>query len=619
LNLSNNEKIVAILTIALFFFVSAIDITRAPIDLHQFRQTQTLSTIYNFFINGINVFKPELDTNGKSSVIILEFPVYQAIVAFIMKVFGYHEVIGRLVNILVTVLGAVYLAKITDEFFVRGTFLFTLVLYLFNPSMIFWSSTILIDPFLLGLAIISVYFLFRWLEFNNINDYFFGVFIATIVLVGKLTLGFIPYLAFLLYILFSGRLKENFLKLTLIGIVWLAFIFSWMVYSKYWHGINPHIYTNGSIAWYFGSMSQRIDLEIYRQFYLRALDNHLVIFTAIPIAMTIIRSFKNKKYRIITLSLLIPLILYLIIFINLNYIHTYYQLPLNIVFSVLGGMGFFIVFSNRKIRIYGVLLLLLSTCILSNKFLHNHWVDMSSIKSPYVKSSCEMNIGTQLKNILRYYNVNPEYVGVHLEYSGDCWNGEHALMYFLKERGYVTLDRDDPRLKNENIQLIIDIYKDENDASYIGWNNAYSTKLTGSVNQYSADFFTKNSKEIGYLIDQVEDKDVYGSQDVLFDQKFIYSDLNIPSFYKMAFSFSVKGVNDGRGFFILRTYKGGYSEDNYREFEFSEGELIDLHFDMNTSFYDDYSLVIGSKSGARYKITSPISVTGDSVFRIYEK
>ncbi|MGL5109294.1 MAG: ArnT family glycosyltransferase [Vibrio ordalii] len=614
LNVVQREKLLMYIAIFLFISISAFDIGRPPIDLHQFRQTQTLSTIYNYFIGGIDLFKPQIDTNGSSSVIILEFPIYQAIVAFIMRIIGYYEEIGRVLNISMTIIGAIYLSKLSDEFFAKGSFIYVFIFYIFSPSIIFWSSTILIDPFVLSLTIISTYFLFAWLEYENNISYIVGVFLASVVLVTKLTLGFIPYFAFLLYIILSGRLKEKVKSILIMGVIWILSIAAWMAYSKYWHSINPHIYTNGSVSWYLGTMSQRLGVEVYKQFYLRIINNHLFFILFVPALLTIFRSINNKRYRNVSISFLISFSLYLFIFVNLNYIHTYYQLPINICFALLSGMGCYFLSPNPKVKIVSTLTILLLLYFSSNKVLSEQWVDMSPISSPYKQSKCEMYIGEQIKDILSYHNVSPRYVGVRLEYSADCWNGEHAIMYFLKEKGYVSLDRNDPRLKSEELDLIIDIYKDRNNSSYTGWNRVYTARLSGSVNQYSVDIFTKSPSSISYTVEAAEREKIYGDPKKTFSEDLVFSNLQFPKFYNINFSFSVTGESNGKGFVILRTYQGGYSEDNYREFDIEDGDSKELYFSMYTSFYDDYTFIIGSKSGVKYEIKTPILVNGKSKF-----
>jgi hypothetical protein len=593
------------------------DLTRPPVDLHQFRQTQTLSTIYNYFINGIDIFKPEIDTNGSHSIIILEFPIYQAIVAFFMKIFGYHEEIARVINITVTVFGAIYLAKICEEFFLKGSFLFVLIPYLFNPSIIFWSSTILIDPFVLGLSIIATYFLFRWSEYGNNNDYYIALFLGSVSLITKLTVPFILFLSFALYIIFHHKFKKLLIKLLIMGLVWVIFIGCWMAYSKYWNGINPHVYTNGSVSWYLGTLDQRLDFNIYSQFFLRFLNNHLGYVSLVPILVGLIISFFRERVWIIFLVMIFSILAYLVIFVNLNYIHTYYQLPINAGLAILSGLGLCLIFSRLEFFNIIIFMVLFITFMGSRYVLNNYWIDVSPISTPYHKSECERDIGLQVANIFHRYNVKPNYVGVRLEHSNDCWNGEHTLMYYMKGRGYVTLDRSDPRLENTDLDLLIDIHKDYNMAKFSNMYHIYSHRLEGSVNQYSVDMFSKFNPEFNYTLDEYEGMKIKGESSVVFNEKLKIIDLKIPPFSQVDVSVNVKSVGDANGFVIMRTYTGGYQEDNYREFELEGGVVNQLHFRMTTSRYLDYIFIFGTKLDSEYSIISPISIHGESIFKAY--
>ena len=57
------------------------DIGGLPADHHFFRQTQTLGTIDAFWRNGVDLLHPVMISMGKPGVLVLEFPLYQAIVA----------------------------------------------------------------------------------------------------------------------------------------------------------------------------------------------------------------------------------------------------------------------------------------------------------------------------------------------------------------------------------------------------------------------------------------------------------------------------------------------------------------------------------------------------------
>jgi len=60
-------------------------LSNALIEPHPWRQSQTALTIYYFFHNGINLFDYSSPLDGKLWRFVFEFPLYQAIVSFVMK------------------------------------------------------------------------------------------------------------------------------------------------------------------------------------------------------------------------------------------------------------------------------------------------------------------------------------------------------------------------------------------------------------------------------------------------------------------------------------------------------------------------------------------------------
>ncbi|MCB5361868.1 ArnT family glycosyltransferase [Vibrio lentus] len=620
------KNLVPSIAILAFVGFSLIDISRPPVDLHQFRQTQTLSTIYNYFISGIDFLKPELDTNGSHSVIILEFPLYQALVAFFMKVFGYHEEIARLLNVFMIVCGGVALAKLSEQYIQKGTFSVVLIFFLFNPSILFWSSTTIIDPFVLGATLVSAYLLFRWYQSPEDKGKFYtAMFVAVIPLVTKLTVAFIIYFTFLVFIILTGGFKKQFFKLVAFGVVWLASIAIWMSYSKYWHGINPHVYTNGSTSWYLGTTDQRLNIDIYLEFAKRFIHNHngIIVILLATIGLISATLEKNKKILYVYFGLILASVLYFVIFINLNYIHTYYQLPINITFSVLSGFGFYYIIRYLKgavnynwlICFYSVLAFALLKYNVNQ--LDHSWRDLSPITSPYTKSTCEYNIGNQVKDYLYKYNVDPSLLGVRLEYSQDCWNGEHALMYYLKERGYITTKFSDVRLTDPELDLIINIYKDKTDSDISGWNKVDSGRLTGNVNSYYFDVFTK-SKQVEFTSSiELSNTVIQGNKAIHFNEGKVIEGSGIPPYSDVDLAFTVKGNASGKGFFLMRTYTGGYGADEYREFKIEEGESKTHRFNFITNKYDDYVIIFGTISDSSYEITSPLNLSSKPIFKAY--
>lgn len=106
-----------ILCIILFFafFIRFYHITYPITDVFAFRQTQTASVIRNFYREGINLFYPKVDSLGQPGYLVLEFPLYQAIVALLYHLFSPDILYARITSIFFGFLSAILLYKITLE------------------------------------------------------------------------------------------------------------------------------------------------------------------------------------------------------------------------------------------------------------------------------------------------------------------------------------------------------------------------------------------------------------------------------------------------------------------------------------------------------------------------
>jgi len=78
-------------------------------DYQAYRQCQTASVARNYVRHGIHFFSPELDTDGPPQRAGTEFPIYSYLLALLFKVFGIHEILGRLLSCLFAAWGAVFL------------------------------------------------------------------------------------------------------------------------------------------------------------------------------------------------------------------------------------------------------------------------------------------------------------------------------------------------------------------------------------------------------------------------------------------------------------------------------------------------------------------------------
>ena len=89
-----------------------------PFSEHQWRQCDCLSIADNYYAEGMHFFSPEVHWSGNTGdgkTSTSECPLIYYTVAALWKVFGYHEFIYRLLNILIAFCGLYALFKLTPH------------------------------------------------------------------------------------------------------------------------------------------------------------------------------------------------------------------------------------------------------------------------------------------------------------------------------------------------------------------------------------------------------------------------------------------------------------------------------------------------------------------------
>jgi len=92
-------------------------LTSPLLDFHAHRQTQTASMARNYVRHDMHFLNPQLDFNGVPTRAGTEFPIYSFLIALLYKLFGIHEILGRLLSIGLTAWAAVFLYKFLQNRF----------------------------------------------------------------------------------------------------------------------------------------------------------------------------------------------------------------------------------------------------------------------------------------------------------------------------------------------------------------------------------------------------------------------------------------------------------------------------------------------------------------------
>jgi hypothetical protein len=263
-----------------------------------------------------------------------------------------------------------------------------------------------------------------------------------------------------------------------------------------------------------------------------------------------------------------------------------------------------------------VIIIYISLMLASLNILKNKWVDLAPINSPYHKSICEYELGNQYMNAINQFGIKYDFIGVVLEENEACWNGPHAILYYMKSKGFVTQSLNDEILNKAYLKFIVFFSRDFDAPKKEGYDLVYRKKLNGNVKEYYLNIFQPKTKAKfnGDTFYIAGSKIISGNNSNLFNHGLIFESLSIPSFSNVTVSFQsnvLESVNGHRSYFLARTHTGGYDFDIFRYFDPSK-EYININFDTNG--FQDYVLYFGQFKNGSYKINGDIKINTKSLF-----
>ncbi|MBU1083971.1 MAG: glycosyltransferase family 39 protein [Candidatus Omnitrophota bacterium] len=234
-NLSDKGKLFLVLAVS--FLARIINITMPILEGTAARQIQTAGIAKFFYNNSFDILFPRLDfLTGKESCLILELPLYNAILASLYRMTGgVHEWMGRLVSILFFLGAGFFVYLIIKRLYGAGIALTGLIVYNLSPLGIIFSRAIMPDSAMLFFSTGAVYFLFSFVQGAKPQNYWISaVFTMTALLVKPHSF---YILLPLLYLVFYRQRMRCFLdvKNYIFALIVLTPAFFW-----YSHGSSVH-------------------------------------------------------------------------------------------------------------------------------------------------------------------------------------------------------------------------------------------------------------------------------------------------------------------------------------------------------------------------------------------
>ena len=218
--IKENRKLIVIVVVLFLSFLLRIQNLWFPIggDMHSTRQTQTAITIQSYFHDGWTLLRYETPIFGHPWRVPLEFPIYQSIVYFVMKIFHKTniDVWCRLVSLCTFYFSVFALKKVSDLIMDKKISYVVCTVYLFAPFTIAWSRAAMIDYMAALFALVYVWGLYAWLTQGK-KTYAVTVLFGSLAYLQKATTMF-PYVIFLACLILGylcREILERYQKITI--------------------------------------------------------------------------------------------------------------------------------------------------------------------------------------------------------------------------------------------------------------------------------------------------------------------------------------------------------------------------------------------------------------------
>lgn len=311
------------------------------LETHAHRQTQTAYTAVLYADSGIDMLRPPLPILGPPGSIPQEFPLFQAMGAFLIGSGVPADTAMRLVGLASFVACAVLLYLLARRLMGSVAALVALGAFLFNAHAWLYGRTSLIEYMSAAGGLAFLYFATRWIDEGRTVNWVAAALGGAIGILVKITTGGFYLLPVLLWRSPSGRWGFQRLSVWALLVVSVAVGAAWSAWSQGVREETPasvFLSMENQFGWFFGTVGMRLDPGAWRVplVALIALTGFGFALWA-PLAVARARATGQPAFFAALLSLVVvmPLLLF-----NLYAIHDYYFVAIAPIAALGIGLGF---------------------------------------------------------------------------------------------------------------------------------------------------------------------------------------------------------------------------------------------------------------------------------------
>jgi hypothetical protein len=298
----------------------------APLaDTHNWRQTQTAMITRNLYRDGFNLWSPHVDFYctaeicSESGLLVLEFPLYNTIVALLYKIFGMREILGRLVSIGFSIGAALLLYRFTSRLSGTTVALFATLYFILSPLSVFYGRAFMPESLMLFAGIGALLYFHDWLQ--NERWLTFTIAIIFTITTSLVKLPMIHILIPMAYMAWAQHGRGLFRKKAL-----ALFLILSLVPPAIW-SLHSATSPNLGMTWLLSDLNLLRGKELYLVIWKRLGQDVLTSVGRALFVLGLFLGLRKKGERVLDIWFGAT-ILYVLALGRGNAVHHYYQLPL---------------------------------------------------------------------------------------------------------------------------------------------------------------------------------------------------------------------------------------------------------------------------------------------------
>ena len=310
-----------------------------PIDEpHSWRQCDTAQYARAFYEDGIDLLYPSVCWLGAHKTIIFEFPFPEACMAIFYHVFSPDLLYARIVALLFFCGSALYLYLILRFLLNRKTAFMAVLIYCILPLSLFYSRAMHIDFSAVCFAHAMFYYFLVGYSRGSFIYLLCGAITGVMAFMIKVPYAFYFALPLGIYVLCHFNIKKVLmLGLTamipvLAFVAWQCWVFQINDAAPEWWHIPGYNKLTSMGSWYFGDVTMRLKPDVWKTIGDRIIHDvtgmiGLCCFVVGLVISLMRRKVYGRSHIAVLWAWLFGVMIYWQIFIRLNHIHNYYQIP----------------------------------------------------------------------------------------------------------------------------------------------------------------------------------------------------------------------------------------------------------------------------------------------------